>query len=101
MTQVEQDGVTTILYPQEARVRNLTYAMPLYVEIHSKLLLAGDVDDPIEADWAPALNEDGMPIEEHDQALIGRVSVLLLRNANGSVGLSPDFDASYWSCTDV
>ena len=72
-TQVEQDGTTSALFPQEARVRNLTYATPLYVDIASQLLLAGDVDDPIEADWRPALTDDGMPIEEKDQALIGKV----------------------------
>lgn len=73
-TQVEQDGSAANLFPQEARVRNLTYSMPLYVDITSQLLTAGDVDDPIEADWRPALTDDGLPIEERDQALIGKVS---------------------------
>uniref|UniRef100_A0A7S3JNU3 DNA-directed RNA polymerase subunit beta n=1 Tax=Aureoumbra lagunensis TaxID=44058 RepID=A0A7S3JNU3_9STRA len=29
----EQDGSTSVLYPHEARIRNLTYAAPLYVDI--------------------------------------------------------------------
>ena len=73
-TQIEQDASASQLYPQEARLRNLTYASPLYVDITSQLLLAGDVDDPIEADWRPEITHDGMPLEERDQALIGQVS---------------------------
>lgn len=87
-TQLELDGATSTLFPQEARVRNLTYSMPLYVDVTSQLFLAGDVDDPIEADWRQALTEDGLPIEERDQALIGKVcyqiDVLSSRAANTS-----------------
>lgn len=77
-TLTEADGTLFPLYPQEARVRNLTYSVPLYVEIRSRLLTAPDTDDPIESDWRPVLNNDGMPIEEKEKAFIGRVSDCLL-----------------------
>ncbi|KAJ5109405.1 hypothetical protein N7456_006080 [Penicillium angulare] len=46
----EGDGATTIMLPQEARLRNLTYASPLYLEITEKLThgrerLIADRDD--------------------------------------------------------
>lgn len=70
----EQDGVTAILFPQEARLRNLTYSAPLHVDVKSRLLVAENVDDPIEADWRPKLGIDGNELVEADRAFIGRVS---------------------------
>nr|XP_018262430.1 DNA-directed RNA polymerase II subunit RPB2 [Kwoniella dejecticola CBS 10117]OBR84588.1 DNA-directed RNA polymerase II subunit RPB2 [Kwoniella dejecticola CBS 10117] len=77
----EMDGRTNVLFPQEARLRNLTYSAPLYVDIKKRLLTASGVDDPIEADWQPAIGEDGLPegVEE-DKASIGKVPVMVRSN---------------------
>ena len=32
-TTVEKDGTVTNMFPHEARLRNLTYAAPLYVDV--------------------------------------------------------------------
>ncbi|KAJ2001236.1 DNA-dependent RNA polymerase II [Coemansia thaxteri] len=42
---LEKDGSTTELYPQEARLRNLTYSAPLMLEYGQKTLVA-DTNDP-------------------------------------------------------
>jgi DNA-directed RNA polymerase II subunit RPB2 len=75
----EQDGTTNMLFPQEARLRNLTYSAPLYVEVKSRLLVATDVDDPIEADWKPKIGIDGDELVEEDRAFIGKVSYPIAR----------------------
>jgi DNA-directed RNA polymerase beta subunit len=36
----ESDGATTIMLPQEARLRNLTYASPLYLGVTKKIMEA-------------------------------------------------------------
>ena len=48
----ETDGTTSQLWPQVARLRNLTYASPLFIEMQTKIMVAKEV--PIEDD----LNED-------------------------------------------
>nr|XP_019045684.1 DNA-directed RNA polymerase II subunit RPB2 [Kwoniella bestiolae CBS 10118]OCF24614.1 DNA-directed RNA polymerase II subunit RPB2 [Kwoniella bestiolae CBS 10118] len=77
----EMDGRTNMLFPQEARLRNLTYSAPLYVDIKKRVLQASGVDDPIEADWRPATGADGLPegVEE-DKASIGKVPVMVRSN---------------------
>ncbi|OWB84592.1 hypothetical protein B5S33_g3241 [[Candida] boidinii] len=42
-SQTEADGTTSTLFPQEARLRNLTYAAPLYVEM--KKMVKESLDD--------------------------------------------------------
>lgn len=75
------DGQTVALWPQEARLRNLTYAAPLYVDMKKKTLTAGNVDDPIEADWAPAVDTDGQLMEtEEEKIWIGKVPVMVQSN---------------------
>jgi DNA-directed RNA polymerase II subunit RPB2 len=87
----EMDGQTVGLFPQEARLRNLTYAAPLYVDMQKKTLTAGNVDDPIEADWRPAMNEDGfMPDTEEDKIWIGKVPVMIRSNFCLLHGLTED-----------
>lgn len=50
----ESDGSTTAMLPQEARLRNLTYSSPLYLEMTTKRSLARE--RPVEAENG----EDGM-----------------------------------------
>jgi DNA-directed RNA polymerase II subunit RPB2 len=76
-TMTESDGTTATMFPQEARLRNLTYSAPLYVDVRKRILTASGADDPIEADWKPLLDEDGNPLGvEQEKVFIGKVSFL-------------------------
>lgn len=71
----EADGTSNNMFPQESRLRNLTYASPLYIDVKRRVLSAHGVDDPIEADWKPALGPDGIPLDqEEEKVFIGKVS---------------------------
>jgi DNA-directed RNA polymerase II subunit RPB2 len=70
----EADGTTNAMFPQEARLRNLTYSAPLYVDIKKRVLTARGADDPIEADWQPEEDEYGNVIGvEEEKIFIGKV----------------------------
>jgi DNA-directed RNA polymerase II subunit RPB2 len=71
----ESDGTTNAMFPQEARLRNLTYSAPLSIDMKSTLLSAGATEDPIEADWKPVLDAEGNIQETEDKAFIGKVSL--------------------------
>lgn len=63
------------MFPQEARLRNLTYSAPLYVDVRKRVLTASGADDPIEADWKPAFDDYGNPLGvEEEKVFIGKVS---------------------------
>lgn len=64
-TMTEADGTTQPMFPNEARLRNLTYAAPLYIDI-KKRLLEVDGDDETE-----------LEIEELSKVFIGRVPIML------------------------
>jgi DNA-directed RNA polymerase II subunit RPB2 len=70
----EADGTVNPLFPQEARLRNLTYSAPLYVDVKKTALTASGVDDPAEADWQPIKDEYGNePDREEQKVWIGKV----------------------------
>lgn len=94
----EADGTTNGMFPQEARLRNLTYSAPLYVDIRKRVLTAVGADDPIEADWKPAMDDYGNAIGvEEDKVYIGKVSLftvpvqslIFTDSDHGSVKLLP------------
>ncbi|KAJ3024652.1 UNVERIFIED_CONTAM: DNA-dependent RNA polymerase II [Siphonaria sp. JEL0065] len=67
----EGDGVTEPLYPQQARLRNLTYAAPLYVDVSMNVRRAIVADDG-EQEWV--LEGNGMaPTRTH----IGDMPIML------------------------
>ncbi len=75
----EADGTTNAMFPQEARLRNLTYSAPLYVDIRKRILTAVGADDPVEADWKPAVDDYGNPLGvEEEKVYIGKVSISCL-----------------------
>lgn len=68
-TTTEADGTVVPVFPQEARLRNLTYSAPLYVEMKKRTLVGReDPDVPGETAW---IEEDGA--EEARKVWIGRV----------------------------
>ena len=60
-THWEKDGAPTPMMPNEARLRNLTYSAPLYVDIKKTVTKEGQ--DPIET--------------EHQKTYIGKIPIML------------------------
>ncbi|XP_054164756.1 DNA-directed RNA polymerase II subunit RPB2 [Oppia nitens] len=60
-THWEKDGAPTPMMPNEARLRNLTYSAPLYVDITKTIIKEGD--DPIET--------------QHQKTFIGKIPIML------------------------
>mmetsp|Transcript_8656 Transcript_8656/g.25884 ORF Transcript_8656/g.25884 Transcript_8656/m.25884 type:complete len:344 (-) Transcript_8656:2933-3964(-) len=59
-TATEKDGTTSNMFPHEARLRNMTYASPIYVDVScitqnsvSTLRAGGDAEVEIKGDWYP------------------------------------------------
>ena len=68
-THWEKDGAPVALMPNEARLRNLTYAAPLYVDITKTVIHpGGDPNDP-----------DGGDAQEtqHQKTFIGKIPIML------------------------
>lgn len=64
-TMTEADGTTQPMFPNEARLRNLTYAAPLYIDM-KKRMIEIDGDEEIE-----------LETEELSKVFIGRVPIML------------------------
>eukprot|EP00899_Mesostigma_viride_P018122 jgi/Mesvir1/26310/Mv22493-RA.1 len=63
-TMTEADGETGTLFPKEARLRNLTYAAPLYVDVTKTVTTVVDGEERVE-------------VEELPQLFIGKVPIML------------------------
>ena len=86
----EGDGSTGAMLPQEARLRNLTYSSPLYLEMSKKVSVARQriadaSDDGMDADnprqpgekylhWE---NEDGDDDQEPTKVFVGKLPIML------------------------
>mmetsp|Transcript_14538 Transcript_14538/g.43946 ORF Transcript_14538/g.43946 Transcript_14538/m.43946 type:complete len:1179 (+) Transcript_14538:450-3986(+) len=64
-TMTEADGETGLLFPKEARLRNLTYAAPLYVDV-KKVERMTDADGNVEE-----------KLDEYPKVFIGEVPIML------------------------
>ena len=74
-TTTEGDGAVASIFPQEARLRNLTYSAPLYIEMRKRVLVGReDPDTPGEVAWE-AEREDNP--DDVSKACLGRVSSLI------------------------
>ncbi|XP_065578696.1 DNA-directed RNA polymerase II subunit RPB2 [Artemia franciscana] len=60
-THWEKDGTATPVMPNEARLRNLTYSAPLYVDIVKTIIRDGE--DPV--------------VHEHQKTFIGKIPIML------------------------
>lgn len=74
----ESDGQSMPLMPQEARLRNLTYSAPLYLDVTQRRLIESDEYDPATGDklWK---DEDENNVIEEQKVFIGKVSNCLVR----------------------
>ncbi|KAF4573157.1 DNA-dependent RNA polymerase II [Pleurotus pulmonarius] len=74
-TVTEADGSVVPVFPQEARLRNLTYSAPLYIEMRKKVMIGReDPDVPGEITWA---QEHGERAEDATKVWIGKVPIML------------------------
>ncbi|CAI5757533.1 unnamed protein product [Candida verbasci] len=76
-SQTEGDGTTHPMYPQEARLRNLTYSSPLYVDMTKKVFQSNDnnKNDNNELDWEE-ITLDGVQ-EKETKVFLGKVPMML------------------------
>ncbi|KAJ1987622.1 DNA-dependent RNA polymerase II [Dimargaris cristalligena] len=81
-TMTEADGSTSTMFPQEARLRNLTYAAPLYMDMGSKVTSV-DPNDPRYQGKNPftemekaGIKED-IPAHEMSKVFIGKMPIML------------------------
>ncbi|KAF8509919.1 DNA-directed RNA polymerase II, subunit 2 [Gautieria morchelliformis] len=77
-TVTEADGSVVPVFPQEARLRNLTYSAPLYIEMKKRVLVGQeDPSKPFgEMDWRVEGPED----EGMTKVWIGKVPIMLRSN---------------------
>jgi len=74
-THWEKDGAPVPLMPNEARLRNLTYAAPLYVDITKRVVKGGtggggEAEDPDDPDVDATESQ-------HNKAFIGKIPIML------------------------
>lgn len=72
-TITEMDGSVVPVFPQEARLRNLTYSAPIYLEVYRKFSMGREDPDgqPGDMIWETEL-EDKPPLE-NNKVWIGKV----------------------------
>ena len=93
----EGDGSTRPLYPHEARLRNLTYSSPIYLEMKTRVMIAREKPMGAEWDedlrrwvappewdgqeydmfWEPDPNADSINAQGEDRVFIGKLPVML------------------------
>ena len=68
----EADGAVVPIFPQEARLRNLTYSAPLYVEMKKRVLIGREDPDSLTGDivWDQELGETA---DDTTRATLGKV----------------------------
>ncbi|KAK9466550.1 hypothetical protein V1512DRAFT_262892 [Lipomyces arxii] len=76
-TMTEADGSTHPMFPQEARLRNLTYSSPLYVEMTKRELFSRDVDLAPGQNVVWEVDPDDIKEEEPTKVFIGKVPMML------------------------
>ncbi|KAG6821414.1 DNA-dependent RNA polymerase II [Arthromyces matolae] len=75
-TVTEADGSVVPVFPQEARLRNLTYSAPLYIEMKKRVLLGRESLDGMPGDIAWETEHDDSP-DESTKVWIGKVPIML------------------------
>ncbi|GAA6024545.1 hypothetical protein JCM10207_008269 [Rhodosporidiobolus poonsookiae] len=79
-TQTEADGTVAPMFPNEARLRNLTYSAPLYIDVKKRVLTQeGDEPDPEtgELAWVEEREDDADLADVEDKIYIGKVPIML------------------------
>jgi len=77
-TVTEADGSVVPVFPQEARLRNLTYSAPLYIEMKKRVLLGREDPDGAPGDISWEAEQDDSQ-EDTTKVWIGKVSTRMLQ----------------------
>ncbi|KAJ7786518.1 DNA-dependent RNA polymerase II second largest subunit [Mycena metata] len=75
-TVTEADGTVVPVFPQEARLRNLTYSAPLYIEMKKRVLVGREDPEGMPGDIAWETEQDDNP-EDTTKVWIGKVPIML------------------------
>ncbi|KAI0735010.1 DNA-dependent RNA polymerase II second largest subunit [Earliella scabrosa] len=75
-TVTEADGSVVPVFPQEARLRNLTYSAPLYIEMKKRVLVGREDPDSATGDMLWETEQDDTP-EDARKVWIGKVPIML------------------------
>ncbi|KAJ6504421.1 DNA-dependent RNA polymerase II second largest subunit [Mycena vulgaris] len=75
-TVTEADGSVVPVFPQEARLRNLTYSAPLYIEMKKRVLVGREDPEGMPGDIAWETEQDDNP-EDTTKVWIGKVPIML------------------------
>jgi len=71
-TVTEADGSVVPVFPQEARLRNLTYSAPLYIEMRKRVMVGREDPDGVPGDVTWETEHDSGP-DEGAKVWIGKV----------------------------
>ena len=71
-TVTEADGSVVPVFPQEARLRNLTYSAPLYIEMKKRVLIGREDPDSVTGDMIWEQEHEETP-EDTRKVWIGKV----------------------------
>ncbi|ORY78908.1 DNA-dependent RNA polymerase II second largest subunit [Leucosporidium creatinivorum] len=78
-TMTEADGTVSPMFPNEARLRNLTYSAPLYIDMKKRVMIQ-DSEEPDpetgEMSWVEEKDEAG-DMGEDEKVYIGKVPIML------------------------
>jgi len=93
-TVTEADGSVVPVFPQEARLRNLTYSAPLYIEMKKRVLIGREDPDGMPGDIAWEGERDEGP-DDATKVWIGKVCI------SQSLGImnSPTLLERFLSCS--
>ncbi|GAB4814750.1 hypothetical protein N2152v2_001796, partial [Parachlorella kessleri] len=80
-TFVEPDGETAVLFPKEARLRNLTYAAPLYVDLEKRVVTRRG------GEGGEAAVEEEEEVTQYDKIFLGDVPIMLRSDYCNLAGL--------------
>lgn len=75
-TVTEADGAVVPVFPQEARLRNLTYSAPLYIEMKKRVLVGREDPDSASGDMMWEVEQDDNP-EDTRKVWIGKVRIFV------------------------
>ena len=90
-TQTEADGTVAPMFPNEARLRNLTYSAPLYIDIKKRVLVQeSDEPDPETGEMAWTEERDDDDTGEEEKIYIGKVRCLCVRKLSAGQKLTPN-----------
>ncbi|THV07642.1 DNA-dependent RNA polymerase II second largest subunit [Dendrothele bispora CBS 962.96] len=75
-TVTEADGSVVPVFPQEARLRNLTYSAPLYIEMRKRVMVGREDPDGVPGDVVWETEHDS-GLDEGAKVWIGKVPIML------------------------